>query len=76
MCFWSRFIANKSQHVLYVLNSVIPQLLVFNFYIKVESVLRQGSVLLTWSSLLLDKFFKNADEALFELKDLVKKVCY
>lgn len=51
-------------------------MLVFNFYIKVESVLRQGSVLLTWSSLLLDKFFKNADEALFELKDLVKKVCY
>lgn len=60
--------------MLYVLNSVIPQLLGFH-YIKVESVLHQGSILLMWSSL-PDKFFKNADKALFELKDLVKKVCY
>ncbi|XP_070701078.1 dynein axonemal heavy chain 8-like [Pempheris klunzingeri] len=41
---------------------------------NVESVLRHGSVLLTWSSFLLDKFFQNVDTALFELKHLVKKV--
>ncbi|XP_041805872.1 dynein heavy chain 8, axonemal-like [Chelmon rostratus] len=41
---------------------------------NVESVLRHGSVLLTWSSFLLDKFFQNADTALFQLKHLVKKV--
>ncbi|XP_045906997.1 dynein axonemal heavy chain 8-like isoform X1 [Micropterus dolomieu] len=41
---------------------------------NVESVLRHGSVLLTWSSFLLDKFFQNVDTALFELKLLVKKV--
>ncbi|XP_044223058.1 dynein axonemal heavy chain 8-like [Thunnus albacares] len=41
---------------------------------NVESALRHGSVLLTWSSFLLDKFFQNVDSALFELKHLVKKV--
>ncbi|XP_037304127.2 dynein axonemal heavy chain 8-like [Pungitius pungitius] len=41
---------------------------------NVESVLRQGAVLLTWSSFLLDKFFQNVDTALFELKHLLKKV--
>ncbi|TNN84661.1 Dynein heavy chain 5, axonemal [Liparis tanakae] len=41
---------------------------------NVESVLRHGAVLLTWSSFLLDKFFQNVDTALFELKYLVKKV--
>ncbi|XP_076601065.1 dynein axonemal heavy chain 8-like [Chaetodon auriga] len=41
---------------------------------NVESVLRHGSVLLTWSSFLLDKFFHSADTALFDLKHLVKKV--
>ncbi|KAI4809667.1 hypothetical protein KUCAC02_018534 [Chaenocephalus aceratus] len=40
----------------------------------VESVLRHGSVMLTWSSFLLDKFFENVDAALFELKHLVKNV--
>ncbi|XP_056247105.1 dynein axonemal heavy chain 8-like [Seriola aureovittata] len=41
---------------------------------NVESVLRHGSVQLTWSSFLLDKFFQNVDTALFELKHLVKTV--
>ncbi|XP_037644332.1 dynein heavy chain 8, axonemal-like isoform X1 [Sebastes umbrosus] len=41
---------------------------------NVESELRQGAVLLTWSSLLLDKFLQIVDTALFELKHLVKKV--
>ncbi|KAM8851323.1 dynein axonemal heavy chain 8-like isoform 4-T8 [Spinachia spinachia] len=41
---------------------------------NVESVLRHGAVLLTWSSFLLDKFFQNVDTALFELKHLVKTV--
>ncbi|XP_068458453.1 dynein axonemal heavy chain 8-like [Clinocottus analis] len=41
---------------------------------NVESVLRQGAVLLTWSSFLLDKFFRHVDTALLELKHLVKKV--
>ncbi|XP_075954128.1 dynein axonemal heavy chain 8-like [Anarhichas minor] len=41
---------------------------------NVESVLRHGAVLLTWSSFLLDKFFQNVDTALSELKHLVKKV--
>ncbi|KAM7379582.1 hypothetical protein PAMP_005128 [Pampus punctatissimus] len=41
---------------------------------NVESALRHGSVLLTWSSFLLDKFFQNVDTALDELKHLVKKV--
>ncbi|KAF3858031.1 hypothetical protein F7725_011232 [Dissostichus mawsoni] len=40
----------------------------------VESVLRHGSVMLTWSSFLLDKFFENVDAALFELNHLVKNV--
>ncbi|KAM4587304.1 dynein axonemal heavy chain 8-like [Odontesthes bonariensis] len=41
---------------------------------NVESALRHGSVLLTWSSLLLDKFFQNVETALSELQNLVKKV--
>ncbi|XP_026153434.1 dynein heavy chain 8, axonemal-like [Mastacembelus armatus] len=41
---------------------------------NVDSALRYGSVLLTWSSFLLDKFFQKVDTALFELKHLVKKV--
>ncbi|GLD50869.1 dynein heavy chain 8, axonemal [Lates japonicus] len=41
---------------------------------NVESALRHGSALLTWSSFLLDKFFLNVDSALFELKHLVKTV--
>ncbi|CAG5978557.1 unnamed protein product [Menidia menidia] len=40
----------------------------------VESALRHGSVLLTWSSFLLDKFFQNVEAALSELKVLVNKV--
>ena len=59
---------------------VLPELLIFScmflINIKVESALRHGAVLLTWSSFLLDKFFQNVDTALFELKHLVKKVCY
>ncbi|KAI9544461.1 hypothetical protein NQZ68_001334 [Dissostichus eleginoides] len=42
--------------------------------LQVESVLRHGSVMLTWSSFLLDKFFENVDAALFELNHLVKNV--
>ncbi|KAM8728478.1 dynein axonemal heavy chain 8-like [Acanthopagrus schlegelii] len=41
---------------------------------NVDSALRHGSVLLTWSSFLLDKFFENVETALFELKHLVNKV--
>ncbi|XP_027145030.1 dynein heavy chain 8, axonemal isoform X2 [Larimichthys crocea] len=41
---------------------------------NVEFALRHGSVLHTWSSLLLDKFFLNVDTALFELKHITKKV--
>lgn len=59
--------------------SVLPELLSFAIMFlvnyKVESELRQGAVLLTWSSLLLDKFLQIVDTALFELKHLVKKVC-
>ncbi|KAI3374766.1 hypothetical protein L3Q82_021323, partial [Scortum barcoo] len=40
---------------------------------NVESVLRHGSVLLTWSSFLLDKYFQNVETALFELKHIAKK---
>ncbi|XP_067331791.1 dynein axonemal heavy chain 8-like [Channa argus] len=39
---------------------------------NVESALRPGSVLLTWSSFLLDNFLQNVENALFELKHLVK----
>uniref|UniRef100_A0A3B4XA16 Dynein axonemal heavy chain 8 n=1 Tax=Seriola lalandi dorsalis TaxID=1841481 RepID=A0A3B4XA16_SERLL len=43
---------------------------------KVESVLRHGSVQLTWSSFLLDKFFQNVDTALlyffFQVQDISK----
>lgn len=48
----------------------------FWVHFKVDSALRHGSVLLTWSSFLLDKFFENVETALFELKHLVKKVSY
>nr|XP_046263890.1 dynein axonemal heavy chain 8-like isoform X2 [Scatophagus argus] len=41
---------------------------------KVESALRHGTVLLTWTSLLLDNFFENVEAALLELKRLVKRV--
>lgn len=41
---------------------------------NVESALRHGTVLLTWSSFPLDKFFQNVDTALSELKNLVNKV--
>ncbi|XP_047444882.1 dynein axonemal heavy chain 8-like [Mugil cephalus] len=41
---------------------------------NVESALRHGSVLLTWSSFLLDKFFQNVETCLFELKYVVSKV--
>uniref|UniRef100_A0A3Q3F240 Dynein, axonemal, heavy chain 5 like n=1 Tax=Kryptolebias marmoratus TaxID=37003 RepID=A0A3Q3F240_KRYMA len=43
------------------------------FY-DVETALRQGSALLTWSSFLLDKFLQNAETALFELKHLTNRV--
>lgn len=60
--------------------SVLPKMLIlalmFLVNYKVESVLRHGSVLLTWSSFLLDKYFQNVDTALFELKHVVKKVWY
>lgn len=62
----------------YFFIKVISELLIFHMLInrKVESVLRHGSVRLTWSSFPLDKFFQNVDSALFELKHLVKTVCY
>ncbi|KAK0132521.1 Dynein heavy chain 8, axonemal [Merluccius polli] len=41
---------------------------------SVESILQQGLVLLTWSSFLLDKFFKNVDAALADLNCFLKKV--
>ncbi|CAL8275103.1 unnamed protein product [Lota lota] len=41
---------------------------------NVESVLRNGLVLLTWSSFLLDKFFKNVEAALSDLNHFLKKV--
>ncbi|XP_069464857.1 dynein axonemal heavy chain 8 [Ambystoma mexicanum] len=41
---------------------------------KVESVLRKGLTLLTWSSLTLDKFFKQVETALNMLQEIVKKV--
>ncbi|KAM4579488.1 dynein axonemal heavy chain 8-like, partial [Fundulus diaphanus] len=41
---------------------------------NVEVALRLGSLLVTWSSFLLDKFLQNVDTALAELKHLVNKV--
>ncbi|XP_035999780.1 dynein heavy chain 8, axonemal [Fundulus heteroclitus] len=41
---------------------------------NVEVALRFGSLLVTWSSFLLDKFLQNVDTALAELKQLVNKV--
>ncbi len=49
--------------------------LVFFIDYKVEYALRRGAVLLTWSSTLLDKFFKDVDTAVLELKHVVKQVC-
>lgn len=45
------------------------------FYLKVDFVFSQAEVFLSWKSLLLNNFFKDLDSALFELKDLVEKVC-
>ncbi|KAM4694178.1 LOW QUALITY PROTEIN: dynein axonemal heavy chain 8 [Discoglossus pictus] len=42
--------------------------------LAVESVLRQGLTILTWSSLTLEFFFREAEMALDELKQLLKKV--
>ncbi|XP_019712193.1 dynein heavy chain 8, axonemal [Hippocampus comes] len=41
---------------------------------QMESLLRYGSVMVTWSSLLLDKYFINIDTALSELKTILSKV--
>ncbi|XP_061653536.1 dynein axonemal heavy chain 8-like isoform X1 [Phyllopteryx taeniolatus] len=41
---------------------------------QMESLLRYGSVMVTWSSLLLDKYFINIDNALSELKLILSKV--
>nr|XP_048699429.1 dynein axonemal heavy chain 8 [Caretta caretta] len=41
---------------------------------KVESVLRQGLTILTWSSLTLDSFFQEVDEVMNMFKQLLKKV--
>ncbi|XP_054622281.1 dynein axonemal heavy chain 8-like [Dunckerocampus dactyliophorus] len=41
---------------------------------QMESLLRYGSVMVTWSSLLLDKYFQNIDNALSELKLILTKV--
>uniref|UniRef100_A0A671YVZ2 Dynein axonemal heavy chain 8 n=1 Tax=Sparus aurata TaxID=8175 RepID=A0A671YVZ2_SPAAU len=62
----------KFESKLYLL---VPAIM-FWVHFKVDSALRHGSVLLTWSSFLLDKFFENVETALFELKHLVKKVSY
>ncbi|XP_037394017.1 dynein heavy chain 8, axonemal [Pygocentrus nattereri] len=43
---------------------------------NVESVLRNGLVLLNWSSLILDKFFNNIDTAMSDLNQILKKVRY
>ncbi|XP_062857915.1 dynein axonemal heavy chain 8-like [Trichomycterus rosablanca] len=41
---------------------------------KVDSVLRQGLVFLSWSSLILDTFFNDLDAAMAELQHVLKKV--
>ncbi|XP_074845897.1 dynein axonemal heavy chain 8 [Carettochelys insculpta] len=41
---------------------------------KVESVLRQGLTILTWSSLTLDSFFQEVDEVMNMFKQLLKMV--
>uniref|UniRef100_A0A8D0G5C6 Dynein axonemal heavy chain 8 n=1 Tax=Sphenodon punctatus TaxID=8508 RepID=A0A8D0G5C6_SPHPU len=41
---------------------------------KVESVLRQGLIILTWSSLTLDSFFQEVEEAMNMFNQLLKKV--
>ncbi|EMP24496.1 Dynein heavy chain 8, axonemal [Chelonia mydas] len=42
-------------------------------YLEVESVLRQGLTILTWSSLTLDSFFQEVDEVMNMFKQLLKK---
>lgn len=49
-------------------------MLIFNHFLKVDFVFSQAEVFLSWKSLLLNNFFKDLDNALFELKDLVEKV--
>lgn len=39
-----------------------------------ESVLRQGLTILTWSSLTLDNFFQEVDEVMKMFNQLLKKV--
>ncbi|KAM6127972.1 dynein axonemal heavy chain 8 [Pterocles gutturalis] len=41
---------------------------------KVEAVLRQGLTMLTWSSVTLENFFQEADQALYIFKQFLKKV--
>ncbi|XP_065591804.1 dynein axonemal heavy chain 8 [Cyrtonyx montezumae] len=41
---------------------------------KMETVLRQGLTMLTWSSVTLDSFFQEADEVLCMFKQFLKKV--
>ncbi|XP_044299056.1 dynein axonemal heavy chain 8 isoform X1 [Varanus komodoensis] len=41
---------------------------------KVESVLRQGLTILTWSSLTLDSFFQEVDEVMKMFNQLLKKI--
>lgn len=49
-------------------------MLIFNHFLKVDFVFSQAEVFLSWKSLLLNNFFKDLNNALFELKDLVEKV--
>lgn len=39
-----------------------------------ESVLRQGLTMLTWSSVTLESFFQEADQVLYMFKQFLKKV--
>ncbi|XP_037131069.1 dynein heavy chain 8, axonemal-like [Syngnathus acus] len=41
---------------------------------QIDSLLRYGSVMVMWSSLLLEKYFTNIDITLAELKQILKKV--
>ncbi|XP_077580363.1 dynein axonemal heavy chain 8-like [Stigmatopora nigra] len=41
---------------------------------EMDSLLRYGSVMVTWSSLLLENYFVNIDDALSELKTILSKV--
>lgn len=44
------------------------------FLFQVESVLRQGLTILTWSSLTLESFFQEVDSVLDMFNQLLKKV--